>query len=117
MIRQFFRTKNMKSGEKTGQPVNSIKSSGRWLFLAIFFFLVFFLFSAAALLVKVPAGVIARGVTVGWWDVGGLSPLQAERFIKNQTDSLEKDGLLLRHKNYEVRLPPVIYSPVNPELS
>lgn len=88
-----------------------------WLLAAAFLLFVFFVAGFLALLTKLPENVVARGVTIGQIDLGGLSQEQAERIVARQTENLETQGLNFVYKNVAVNLPAVKHSVTNPEIS
>lgn len=91
--------------------------TSQWLLLATLFFFLTFTAAVLALLVKLPPGVIARGISLGPFDVGGLTLVRAEEIISGQIEAFENQGLALRFQDKTVDFLPVIHSATNPELS
>ncbi len=82
------------------------------MFLATLFFFLFFISGLLVLLIKLPPGVIARGVLIDHLDVGGLTEGQAAKLIRNQADVLESRGINFVHEEKEVNLTSTV-SPLN----
>lgn len=88
-----------------------------WVVVIIFACLFFVLVGFFALLSQLPANVIARGVTIGQVDLGGLSKDQAQRIIERQTETIENHGVSFVYKNVSLNLGSVNHSLINPEIS
>lgn len=92
-------------------------SKSQWLLLATLFFFLAFLGGIIALSAALPAGVIARGVSIGPFDVGGLTYEQTLALIKNQTSILETRGIDFVSGSKVVNLPSMSNSFSGPEFS
>lgn len=110
--------------ENTGAPepkrrvyLRAFWGRSTWLFLAVFFLSLVFLFGILALLVKAPPQTIVRGVSIGPFDVGGLTYGQAQKMLLAQTDSLESHGINFVYNGVSSNLGAVAHSPTNPDLS
>ncbi|HPV70689.1 MAG TPA: VanW family protein [Candidatus Magasanikbacteria bacterium] len=88
-----------------------------WVVVIIFACLFFVLAGFFALLSQLPANVVARGVTVGQVDLGGLSKEQAERIVTKQIETMENHGVSFVYKNVSLNLASVNHSLTNPEIS
>lgn len=88
-----------------------------WVVVIIFACLFFILAGFFALLSQLPANVVARGVTVGQVDLGGLSKEQAERIVTKQIETMENHGVSFVYKNVSLNLASVNHSLTNPEIS
>src|SRR3989338_4025506 len=67
-----------------------------WVVCALVFLFGFSLGGVVAFLTKVPDGTIVRGVFIGPFDVGGLTPDQASQLIANQTAAMEARGMVFK---------------------
>lgn len=72
--------------------------------MATLFFFLFFISGLVVLLVKLPAGVIARGVSIGPLAAGGLTLGQAAKLIRTQADALESRGVNFIYGEKEANL-------------
>ncbi|MCX6778922.1 MAG: VanW family protein [Candidatus Magasanikbacteria bacterium] len=88
-----------------------------WLVVLAFFLFVLFIAGFLALLVKLPENVVARGVTIGQIDLGGLTKEQAEKIITRQTDAVENQGVSFVYKDINLNLVSIKHSVTNPEIS
>ena len=68
-------------------------SKERRLVLAALFLFLFLLASALIMLTQLPSDVIARGISIGPFDVGGLTNEQALKFLQTQTTVWEERGI------------------------
>ncbi|HBV58040.1 MAG TPA: hypothetical protein DEB73_02130 [Candidatus Magasanikbacteria bacterium] len=68
-------------------------SKERRLILAALFLFLFLLASALIMLTQLPSDVIARGISIGQFDVGGLTKKQALKFLQMQTTVWEERGI------------------------
>lgn len=89
----------------------------KWLFLAVIFLSFFFLAGCLSLLARLPPQVIARGVNIAQFDMGGLTKEQALKIISSPAETLENQGLNFVYKNISYNLSSVVHSLSNPELS
>jgi len=90
---------------------------GNRILAAVIIFIVLLIISFAWMLAQLPERTIARGVTVGLIDVGGLSIEKAQYLIESQTDALESNGLTFVYKNISFNVGSVNNVENNPELS
>ena len=88
-----------------------------WGALALVFLFGFALGGVVAFLTKTPEGTIARGVSIGPFDVGGLSPDQAAQLLSTQTAAMEDRGIVFRFDDASIELASSIDSATNSELA
>lgn len=88
-----------------------------WAALAIVFLFGFALGGVIAFLTKIPNGAIVRGVTIGPFDVGGLTLEQAAQLLSTQTAAMEDRGIVFKFGSVSTELASSIDSAINSELS
>ncbi|MBI5022598.1 MAG: VanW family protein [Candidatus Magasanikbacteria bacterium] len=88
----------------------------RLIFVALFLFL-FLLASALIMLTQLPSDVIARGISIGPFDVGGLTSEQALKILQAQTSVLEERGIDFISGDKIVNLPANVNALSGPELA
>lgn len=88
-----------------------------WGAFVLLFLFGFALGGVIAFLTKTPSGTIVRGVSIGPFDVGGLSPEQAGQLLSTQTAAMEDRGIVFRFGDVSAELSSSIDSATNSELS
>ena len=102
--------------ETTEKKVGGFRWS-LWLVVTAFFLFVLLIAGFLALLAKLPENVVARGVTIGQLDLGGLTKEQAQKIITQQIDMVENQGVAFVYKDINLNLTSINHSLTNPEIS
>lgn len=92
-------------------------SKERRLVLAALFLFFFLTISALLMLAQLPSAVIARGISIGQFDVGGLTDVQALKVLQAQTSIWEERGINFISGDKIVNLPASINALSGPELT
>ncbi|MEK7189992.1 MAG: VanW family protein, partial [Patescibacteria group bacterium] len=93
-----------------------ISKEGRLVLAALFLFL-FLLGAAMFMLTQLPSAVIARGISIGQFDVGGLTDVQALKVLQTQTLIWEERGINFISCEKIVNLPASVNAFSGPELT
>lgn len=88
-----------------------------WGAFALVFLFGFALGGVLAFLTKTSEGTIARGVSIGPFDVSGMTPEQATQILSTQTAAMEERGIVFRFGDVSAELSSSIDSATNSELS
>lgn len=88
-----------------------------WLVSGVFFLFIVLLSGFVGYLVKLPPQTMAYGVSIGPFDVGGLSYDEARQLISSQTNAMENRGIDFVYKNVKFNISSVYSSVASAELS
>lgn len=92
-------------------------SRERRLILAALFLFLFLMVLTLIMLTQLPSTVIARGISIGPFDVGGLTGEQAVKFLRTQTTAWEERGVDFVNGARRVNLPAGVNALSGPELA
>ncbi len=85
--------------------------------LGTFFLFIVFLSGFVVYLIKLPPQTMAYGVSIGPFNVGGMSYDEARQLVSSQTNAVENRGIDIVYKNISVNISSVYNSLTNPDLS
>lgn len=88
-----------------------------WLVSGVFFLFIVLLSGFVAYLVKLPPQTMAYGVSIGPFDVSGMSYDEARQLVLSQTNAMENRGVDFVYKNINFNIGSVHNSLTNAELS